>query len=225
MVRLAAVADVHSPKYLREFEHALSTIQKPDLFLFAGDMVNFGRAIEYQNVIEAIDSSIGTDIPIVACFGNEEHRERREVILSIVGARVNFLDEQNSIIEVNEKRIGIVGAAFPFSSRDRHDIRTEGIQDIFESRVAKLSQLLDEVTEKSNYTILLLHYSPLVENSNDDMDSFSWWISEAIKESQPNLVIHGHVHNPKKRRVVVGDTLVINVAFPDYDKITEIILS
>ncbi len=224
MVRLAAVADVHSPKYLKEFEHALSTIQRPDLFLFAGDMVNFGRSVEYQNVIKAIDSSIGTEIPIIACFGNEEHRERRDDVLSIVGTRVKFLDEQNIIVDVDGIKIGIVGAAFPFSSRDRQEIRTEKIQTIFESRVANLSQLLSEISEKSNYTILLLHYSPLLETSGDEMDSFSWWISEVVQESRPNLIIHGHVHSPMKRRTVIGDTVVINVAFPDDNKITEIVL-
>ncbi|MGY5877292.1 MAG: metallophosphoesterase [Candidatus Thorarchaeota archaeon] len=224
MVRIAAVADVHSPKYLKEFEDALSGIQKPDLFLFAGDMVNFGAATEYRNIIKTIDKSIGEEIPILACFGNEEHRERREHILSLVGTSVQFLEEERSIIEVKGKRIGIVGAAFPISSRDKLENASVGIRDVFESRVRKLSQLLDEVTEVSDYSILLVHYSPLFETTSDDKDSFSWWISEAIHESQPDLVIHGHIHNPYKRKIIIGKTVVINVAFPNHQEVTEFVL-
>jgi Icc-related predicted phosphoesterase len=60
--------------------------------------------------------------------------------------------------------------------------------------------------------------------ASENADSFSWWISRAINEVQPDLVIHGHVHHSERLEVIIGKTRVINVAFPATKKITEILL-
>ena len=73
MVKILAVADVHSPRYLDEFAKALAQHEQPDAFLLAGDMINRGNAEEYTNVLNTIEKVLGTNFPIIACFGNEEY--------------------------------------------------------------------------------------------------------------------------------------------------------
>ncbi len=224
-IRIAAAADVHSPRYLEEFRIALYKIKKPNLFLFAGDMVNLGKISEYQRIIEMIDVEFGTEIPIISCFGNEEYSEGRNQIRSLVGNRIEFLDEQSITIELYGKSLGIVGAANPITSRDNHEATADDIREIFEARAKRLSKLLEETSKKAGYTILLVHYSPLHETKHSDgLESFSWWISKAIREKQPNLVVHGHIHTPDKRTSVIGNTEVINVAFPNSFELTELLL-
>ncbi|MHA2397021.1 MAG: metallophosphoesterase family protein, partial [Candidatus Thorarchaeota archaeon] len=109
MVKILAVADVHSPRHLGEFVKALAHHEQPDVFLFAGDMINRGNAEEYTNVLDTIEKTLGSNFPVIGCFGNEEYSEVRKEILSIVGDRMIFLDEKSFILESNDFKVGIVG--------------------------------------------------------------------------------------------------------------------
>ena len=225
IVRILAVADIHSPKYLEEFRGALSNLEKPDLFLLAGDVIHFGKVAEYGNIIDSIDTHLGTGFPIIACFGNEEHEEVREELVDLMKKRVMFLDEEATIIKVDTQSIGIIGTAAPLNRYYSRGVQDQRISNIFKKRVKKMSELLGSTERETDLTILLSHYSPLVESgSQDDMDSFSWWVSQAINDIKPDFVIHGHVHISEKLEVVIGKTKIINVAFPASKNITEILL-
>ncbi|MFX0107370.1 MAG: metallophosphoesterase [Candidatus Hodarchaeota archaeon] len=216
-LRVAAVADVHSPKYLKEFKISLSGISKPDVFILAGDMINFGKVTEYKNILDAIDSALGRDFPIVACFGNEEPDAVRDEILGLVGDRIRFLDEQAFQIDLEGAILGIAGAAtlVPARVTTNHD----GIRDLFEERIERLSSLLAEVKKTSTHTILVMHYSPLRE---DDPKTLSRWVSEVVAEHQPNVLVHGHLHSSASLEITISGIRVVNVAFPATGKITEL---
>lgn len=96
-MRIAAVADVHSPRFFIEFTNSLTQCWKPDLFLLAGDIVNRGKADEYPRVVDAIERIHG-EVPIIACFGNEEYLESRDEIIALTGNRVIFLDESTTTL-------------------------------------------------------------------------------------------------------------------------------
>ncbi|MFW9794033.1 MAG: metallophosphoesterase [Candidatus Thorarchaeota archaeon] len=215
-LRIAAVADVHSPRFFTEFETSLTQFEKPDLFLLAGDIVNRGKTDEYPRVVNAIER-YHKDVPIVACFGNEEYLETRYEIKSLIGNRVVFLEETNMIISIADATIGIVGASVLVDN----SIELSEIRVVFEKRAENVSKLLQEVASESEHVILLLHYSPLLEPLIDP-DSFSWWISKAIETIQPSLIIHGHHHDSLKQIVTIGSTRVYNVALPAVGSITEI---
>jgi len=96
----------------------------------------------------------------------------------------------------------------------------ETMQAIFEERARRISELLKDLTSISDHTVVLSHYSPLVEPEN----AFSWCFEKAVKNVKPSLIIHGHNHNSTKNRVVVESTPVYNVALPAVGSITEIVL-
>ena len=188
--------------------------------------MNFGKAVEYRNVIDAIDLRLSPSLPMVACFGNEEFAGIRNDILRLTEGRVTFLDDESITFDHGSSKLGIVGTHVPFSGPDSpDDVDSSDIRKSFENRAKRLSELLQDVARNVDDTILLMHYSPLSENTEDKhVDSLSWWISRATDSVQPDLIIHGHVHHPRRRSAVVGQTRVLNVAFPARRSVTEIIL-
>ncbi|MFX0203818.1 MAG: metallophosphoesterase, partial [Candidatus Hodarchaeota archaeon] len=62
MLLVAAVGDIHGPKFLDIFRERLHTLKgslSNDLtcFLFAGDIVSRGHAKDLQTIIETLDDS------------------------------------------------------------------------------------------------------------------------------------------------------------------------
>jgi len=229
-VKILAVADVHCPRFLNEFKQSIAQQSPPDVFLFAGDMVNRGKADEYSTVLDLVETKLGSGFPIVACFGNEEYNEARKEILSIVGDRMLFLDEKSFIFEVKNDTIGIVGTQGSLDKATTWQRRNmPSIKGIFERRAKRAASLLKKIDKKVDHKILLMHYSPCIETCIGESErAFSWLGSRkfynVLIEQQPDLVIHGHVHNATKHYARIGSTLVYNVALPAVGKITELSL-
>ncbi|MHA1908543.1 MAG: metallophosphoesterase family protein [Candidatus Thorarchaeota archaeon] len=215
-VRVAAIADVHSPRYLHEFEEALSRCKEPDLFLLAGDMINFGKLEEYRNIASAITNQFGNRLPIVACFGNDEMGATQQSVYDIVGERIKFLDGDFLVIHHNDRKVGILGVSILNAIKNPED---KSLEDIFEEKIRHLARQLGELKRLSDKSILLLHYSPL--STETFPEAFSWWISKTFQEAQPDLIVHGHVHYAIKPEVRIGPTQIINVAYPATHKVTE----
>lgn len=225
-MKIQAVADVHSPRYMTEFKQSLNSLQPPDLFLFAGDMVSRGKADEYNLILDSIHTHFGYDFPIIGCFGNEEYNEVRKEIIGLVGDRMQFLDEKSVVIESNGLQVGIVGTQGSLdkaTSWQRRNIPS--IKGVFERRAKRAASLLKKLHDKVDRRILLMHYSPCLETcEGEDMRAFSWLGSrkfyQVIMEQCPDLVIHGHVHNSVNHKAMIGSTLVHNVALPAVRTIT-----
>ncbi|MFW9802533.1 MAG: metallophosphoesterase [Candidatus Thorarchaeota archaeon] len=227
-MKILAVADVHSPRFHEEFKLELSMHSKPDIFLMAGDMINRGNADEIVRVLDTIEDSLGNDFPIIGCFGNEEYAEIRKHLVSLVEGRMIFLDEQYSSVKSDGKMVGIVGTQGSLDKATTWQRRNiPSIKRVFERRAARASTLLKGIMKKVDYTILLMHYSPCLETcEGEETKAFAWLGSRkfysVVEKRQPNLVIHGHVHNASKHEAVIGRTLVRNVSLPAVGKITEL---
>ncbi|MBY8996578.1 MAG: metallophosphoesterase [Candidatus Thorarchaeota archaeon] len=219
-VKLATIADVHSPKFLNEFKTALSNCTPPDLFLFAGDMVNRGKVNEYSNVLDTVESQLGSDFPILACFGNEDPLDIRDELNLTTKDRLTFLDERSITLTLSGSRIAIVGmSSFSAELLNAQSSAAAEMRTIFEERALQLSRLLQDASSSSDYLILLMHFSPLRETNPTE---FSWWVSRAVETYPPNLIIHGHIHNSIRNKVEIGATTIRNVALPAIGSITEL---
>lgn len=218
-VMIATVADVHSPRFLAEFRAALSRCQKPDLFLFAGDMVSRGKADEYRNVVEAVTSKYGVDLPIFACLGNEDPNDTQNELQYIIENRIVFLKDESTIIDIRGTNIGLVGISASGMTQHKPHSNVDSLKTFIEARASRLTDLLQTVSKSSDVLILLMHYSPLLENNPD---KFSALVSDAVSTSAPNFIIHGHVHDAMRKKVEIGATTVLNVALPLTGSITEL---
>jgi Icc-related predicted phosphoesterase len=227
-MKIAAVADVHSPRFLEDFNSSLDDITPPDIFLMAGDMVNRGKADEIVSVLDSIQSRLGTGFPIVACFGNEEYSEARKEIIDFADNRMIFLDEKSAVLEIDGVKLGIVGTQGSLDKATNWQRRNiPSIKKIFERRARRASSLLKALETKADRKLLLMHYSPCLETcEGEETKSFAWLGSrkfyKLIEKHQPDLVIHGHVHNSVRHRAFIGPTVVYNVAFPAVGKVTEL---
>ncbi|MHA2423818.1 MAG: metallophosphoesterase family protein [Candidatus Thorarchaeota archaeon] len=227
-MKVHAVADVHYPRFAEAFTKALSSLEPPDLFLLAGDIVNRGTAEEFPRVLDAIENELGNNFPIVGCFGNEEYSEVRGQIFNYVEGRMTLLDEKSTIISYNSKKIGIVGTQGSLDKPTAWQKRNiPGIKDTFERRAGRAESLLKRLANDVDYRILLMHYSPCIETcKGEDHRSFAWLGSRkfytVICNVEPDLVIHGHVHNSEVHEAKVGATIVRNVALPAVGQITQL---
>jgi len=227
-MRILAIADVHSPRFHEEFKLELSMHSTPDLFLMAGDMVNRGNAEEIVRVLDTIEDTLGLGFPIIGCFGNEEYNEIRKKIMKLVDGRMVFLDEQWSTVNSDGKTIGIVGTQGSLDKATTWQRRNiPGVKRVFERRAARASSLLKGLMKKVDHTILLMHYSPCLETCEGEEDKAFGWLGSrkfysVVEKRQPDLVIHGHVHNASQHEAIIGRTLVRNVAFPAVRTVTEL---
>ncbi|TET11100.1 MAG: hypothetical protein E3J82_06150 [Candidatus Thorarchaeota archaeon] len=227
-MRILAVADVHSPRFLDEFTASLDGLSAPDLFLMAGDMINRGSAKDFPRVLDAIEDKIGCSFPIISCFGNEEYSEIRRDLISRLRDRVTFLDEKSMTLEVDGINVGIVGTQGSLDKpTDWQRGNISNVKRVFERRADRAEALLRKTLPSVDRTILLMHYSPCMETCvGEGNRSFAWLGSRKfytlISNLQPDLVIHGHVHNSTKHKASIGTTVVRNVALPAVGSITQL---
>ena len=229
-MRILAVADVHSPRFLQNFIDSLKDLKSPDLFLFAGDMINRGTVEEFPRLIDIVNDHMGHDFPIVACYGNEEYGEIRDHLVALSNDRVQFLDEISTILEFDGKKIGIVGTQGSLDRPTTWQRRNlPNIRHVFTRRATRAFNLLSKLKDKVDHSILLMHYSPCLETcEGEDIRSFSWLGSrkfyKVIKDAQPDLVIHGHVHNSVVHEARLDSSLIRNVSLPAVRSVTDLTL-
>lgn len=227
-MRILAVSDVHSPRFFGEFVGSLENCAAPDIFLMAGDMVNRGTVSEFPRVLDAIDDTLGHEFPVVSCFGNEEYSEVRDHIVSEVGHRVVFLDEKAQNFEIDGLTIGIAGTQGSLDRPTEWQRRNlPNIKGVFERRAHRAESLLKKMSDKVDRRILLMHYSPCIETCvGEDQRTFAWLGSRkfyaVVKKEQPDLVIHGHVHNAIVHEFRIDSTVVRNVSFPAVRSVTQL---
>lgn len=219
-MRILAVGDIHSPRYLDGFVASLREHEPPDILLMAGDMINKGEVSEYSRLLDAIDDIWGKGYPRASCFGNEEYSSIRDEIVASVGSRIDFLDDRGRVYRVAGKRVGIVGTQGSLDKPTEWQKKNlPNIKSVFVRRAKRASTLLQEMSHRVDIKILLMHYSPCIETCvGEDERAFSWLGSRrfytVVLKEQPDFVIHGHVHNSTVLSCTIGKTIVRNVAFP-----------
>ena len=212
-MRLAAVADIHAPKYLELFHSVLEKMGKPDLLLLVGDLVLKNDFTQLPSVISAIREVYHGQI--IACFGNEEFEQDREKYLT---PEITWLEDEAKIVEIGWLKLGVVGSR---GSLDRPTFwqRThiKGIGGIYRQRIEKVDGALAEL--RADIKIVMTHYAPTYETLQGERERA--WPEMACKRfegvihrRQPDLWLHGHAHRGTRFETTIGKTLVANVSLP-----------
>ena len=113
---------------------------------------------------------------------------------------VTVLDGQ--VVELGGRRFGFIGGGLQTPMRTPYEITDED----YAAKVAAVGAV----------DVLCCHIPPDVPDLLFDvearrMERGSAAVLEAIRETQPDLVLFGHVHNPLARRVRIGRTECVNV--------------
>ncbi len=212
---IAAVSDVHSPKYYDQFVQAVENFSiKPDLFLMAGDMVHRGSVDDYEKIYNALFGKI--NCPIVACFGNSEFDEIREEVRRKF-REIKFLDDQSTVLEINKKSVGIFGTTGSLERPTQWQLaNVPNIGNIFRERIDLVDKNLEKMN--TNFKILLIHYAPTFKTLGGENPNFYSSLGSNLYENviikrKPNLVVHGHSHKGINM-ARVDSVPVVNVSFP-----------
>ena len=164
-----------------------------------------------------IETRFDSDLPIVACLGNEDPIYELDELLSTTEARVIFLDDQVFSFSHSKSTIAIVGMSPVIAG----PVTADDFRVVFEERSTKLSGLLRDASGLADVIVLLMHFSPLSETN---LLEFSWWVSRAVQVTPPDLIPHGHVHDAIQNEMKIGTTTIRNVALPATSSITELVL-
>lgn len=218
------------------FEQTLDAVLsvKPDHSICTGDLVNLALKPEFEKVSELLKSRFApTDLTLVP--GNHDYYTKEA---SLAGRFESYfadylpkeLDQETEGVLTNEPQIhrdqreeypisrllnevGIVGisTAIPTAS-----FMATG--EVGESQLDRLSTLLQHPELNDRFTLLMLHH-PLFPEPNRRLDN-TRRLSDASqlierlerKESQADLIVHGHNHEFKRQILPLTDTPVIQVA-------------
>jgi len=225
MAIVAAVSDVHSPLYLKQFLSSLGLrFNQAGVLFLAGDMVWKGRVSALKPVLNGVRKVFKGKI--IAIFGNEEHDELKDRFLEGY-PEVLWLDDSETTLEFRGKTIRVVGTKGtlnqPTSWQDRN---IPNIREIYSARVQRIREMLQRKASNS-INLLLTHYSPTsLTIEGEDKRAYPVLMDErmeaVIGETKPDLVIHGHSHNSGVLSARIDATRIYNVAFPARKGITMI---
>jgi len=222
---IAATSDVHSPIYYDDFIKSLDSLTvKPDIFILAGDMSERGtleeELIEWKKISSALFGKT-TSGKIIACFGNTEFEEYRDVIANEI-KEITFLNDKGMILNINGFEISIFGSTGGLDEPTRwQKTHIPNIDKIYQSRYEQAKSFFSRV--RTGFRILLTHYASTYktlegENINyyPNIGSRQW--EDIMRNKMVDLAIHGHSHKGSPF-AWVNSTPVFNVAFPVNKKI------
>ncbi len=230
VVNAVATADIHSPKYLPLFKRALENLnEEVDLFLLAGDLVEKNNYQALKEVVSLIKSKLG-NIPLIACFGNEEYRGFEEKYKSLY-KEIIWIDDYYYITEIKGLKIGIIGSRGALDRPTSWQRRNmPWIINYYRELPRKLEELAKKIKDKTDVLILLIHYGVTYKNLLGEPRTIwpylaSKRVEEIIIKGYFDIVIHGHAHNAVIEKTTINSTEIYNVSLPGRKKLVKLKIS
>lgn len=222
MLKILAFSDVHSPRYFNKFRRALENLNfTPHLILIAGDLMEKG-SLEGYNILVNYLSSRFRDSKIIACPGNEDFESTLKNVVN-KDHRVEWLIDREVSISVKGFKLRIYGSKGvldkPTPWQKRH---IKDIEKIYQKRLEMIKNFINDVDlSKQDLAILLLHYSPTYATLEGEPPKI--WpmlgtnrLEHYLKLVKSRLVVlHGHAHKSINRKIVLGNSIILNVSFPE----------
>jgi Icc-related predicted phosphoesterase len=158
------------------------------------ERVRVGVRAQYEAVFGAFPE------PTYLTHGNVD---RPEVFQDLLRPGVRHLDGE--AVEVDGLRVGFVGGGLPRGERPH---LSEVTHEQFAAKVAALGAV----------EVLCSHMPPAVEELCFDVvagrpEPGSQALLDYVEEYQPDYLYFGHVHQPRRSRLRVGRTWLVNVGY------------
>jgi Icc-related predicted phosphoesterase len=222
---IAAVGDIHSPRFLPLFLKALSEVSvKPDLFILLGDIVEKNNIEALTPVYKAVKERFES-VPLLGVFGNEEFRGfEKEYLVKYPG--ITWLNDELTVVGLDGLEVCVVGTRGALDKPTPWQERNiPGIRDYYMSLPERINGLLKECRRvKAHLTILASHYGVTYSNLRGEKPSVypylaSEKMSEVIKPELVDLVLHAHAHNAVLEYTMVNNVPVYNASLPGRGRI------
>lgn len=219
MVKVALTSDIHSPKYIQLFRDSISSIENPDLMIFAGDLVYRNDHVQVSKVLEVVRERFSC--PIVSCFGNEEWEGYEERYGEF--REITWLNDEELTLNIGGSKVYILGSR---GSLDRPTFwqrtHVRGIYQRYRRRVSKIRRMLQKA--RGDYMIVVTHYAPTYKTLQGERETAfpemgCRAMEEVIRVRSPLMWVHGHAHRSIRLEVWIGGTYVVNVALPAWKKV------
>ncbi len=221
-----ATSDIHSPRYLGIFRHAVSLADKRAcIVVLAGDLIDKGRVAFLDPVVKAVQSTF-RDAVVLGVFGNEEYHEVRSVIKDRY-PDIMWLEDSYVKVKCNEDSIAVIGTTGALDRPTRWQRRNmPWLENVYKERPRRIAELIKEARSSSRRVILASHYALTRatlkgENPRIWPELYSTAMEKVIKAEKPDAAIHGHAHNGVRMALVDG-VPVFNVALPLNRQLVEV---
>ncbi len=224
---LAAVSDVHSPRFLPLLREALESWGdgEPCAVLLAGDIVDKGRAPMVEPVVAMLRRRFPS-ARLLAVFGNEEYEQVRPVLRRLA-PEVTWLEDELAVVDCGGSRVGVVGTQGALERPTRWQARhMPWLARVYRERPRRVAELLRRARGEADYVVLLSHYG-LARATVVGEDPRIWpylyssLMEEVVRRERPDAAVHGHAHKGTPRAVVAG-VPVYNVALPLNRRLTPV---
>jgi Icc-related predicted phosphoesterase len=222
VIRIAAAADLHfgTDSAGRFRPHLDEMADRADVLLLAGDLTKRG---DPEEAAVLADELAGAPVPVVAVLGNHDYHsdEQDKVRRLLEEAGVTVLDGESTVLRVDGRRLGIVGAKgfgggfVGASATDFGEPEMKAFVRHTKDIAGEVERLLGELDTHAR--VVLLHYSPIKETLYGEPPEIyaflgSYLLAEAIDRAGADLVLHGHAHRGVEKGVTPGGVHVRNVA-------------
>lgn len=220
LIRILAVGDVHGFRYLNILLASLKTLIniKPDIIVFAGDMIDGGNVRELRTVMEGIKSKF-SNTPVVSVFGNEEYHEVESELIREYPDIV-WLNDSITIIYVDEVKIGIVGSRGVLEKLTHWQRKNKPmLEKVYRERPYIIENLIKEVKKEADITIYVSHYAPTFITVRGEPERIlpymgSRDVEGVLRRAKPDIAIHAHAHNARILETVLDGVRIYNVSLP-----------
>lgn len=219
-VRLAAVGDLH---YVRGSQHVLQAWlglvnDAADVLLLCGDLTDYGRVEEAQELARELSTSVR--LPIVAVLGNHDYESDQveAVAGALKDAGVHLLDGETCEV-LGVGFAGVKGFAGGFGRGALGPWGERAIKQFVQEAIAETLKLETALARlRTAHRVALLHYSPVVETVVGEPPEIypylgSSRLAEPLMRYPVSAVFHGHAHNGAIEGRA-GDAPVYNVSLP-----------
>jgi Icc-related predicted phosphoesterase len=221
VVRLAAIGDLHYPKFPPEELLSLleQITQQADVLLLCGDLTDYGRPEEAHGLAQSLAAHV--KIPMLGVLGNHdfESGHDQEVCKALSEAGVHLLD--GDMCEVHGIGFaGVKGFAGGFGQYALQPWGEAAVKHFVHEAVNEALKLESALAKlRTPQRIALLHYSPIqqtVQGEAPELFPFlgSSRLEEPLNRYEVTAIFHGHAHNGSPEGLTTGGIPVYNVAIP-----------
>lgn len=227
-IKIAAVGDVHGFRYINLLLTSLKLVSgsKPDIIIFAGDMIDSGNVKELKAIVDSIRFKYG-ETPIVSIYGNEEYHEvEGELIREYPD--IIWLNDSPAILAIEGIRVGIVGSRGVLEKLTFWQKRNKPeLERVYRERPLIIENLLKNIKRDVDLSIYVSHYAPTFITVRGEPEKVlpymgSKDIEHVLRRTKPDIAIHAHAHNARTLEADIDGVRIYNVSLPARRGITVI---